>query len=291
MTDDAGLRSMLAELLGPPVWFQVLKHKPGRRRTVRAVGRGGSVIVKLYASQRAPTVAARIEALSTGPAEPAVPRVLLCDADQRMVVLSHVPGAPLSRAVLTSDRETCSRAGFALGAWHAFWTGRAPRCLRPQTTEREIAVIDARARGLPAPTAERVRRLARRLQPTWTCSTVVHRDLYEEQVVVGDQIGLIDLDDAALGPPELDVGNLLAHLDLLALRAGRRLDGMAGELLAGYADSEGILDPLILDRCRRLSLLRLVCIHREPRLLKLAESLAGRKHSARASARGFGIPR
>ena len=272
MTDEADLRSTLAELLGPPVRFQVLKHKPGRRRTVRAVGRVGSVIVKLYASQRAPTVATRIEALSTGPAEPAVPRVLLCDADQRMVVLSHVPGAPLSRALMARDRRTCSRAGSALGAWHAFWTGRAPRCLRPQTSEREMAVIDARARGLPAPTAERVRWLARRLEPAWKCPTVIHRDLYEDQILVGQRVGLIDLDDAATGPPELDMGNLLAHLQLRALRAGEGLTGIPEAVLEGYAASGGDLDPLLLDRCRRLSLLRLVCLHREPRLLGLAES-------------------
>jgi hypothetical protein len=34
----------------------------------------------------------------------------------------------------------------------------------------------------------------------------VHRDLYEEQVLLGERVALIDLDDAALGPPELDIG-------------------------------------------------------------------------------------
>ena len=50
----------------------------------------------------------------------------------------------------------------------------------------------------------------------------MHRDLYEEQLLAGERIGLIDLDDAALGPPELDLGNLLGHVELLALSARTR---------------------------------------------------------------------
>jgi Ser/Thr protein kinase RdoA (MazF antagonist) len=266
------LPNMLSTLLGAPVWFEDLKHKPGRRRTVRAVGRGGSVIVKLYESERAPTVARRIEALSAGPAEPALPRVLLCDPERRVVVLSYVPGVPLSEAVLAGDREACIRAGSVLGGWHAFWEGRAPRFLRRHTSEREIEVVEARARALPRCEAETVTRLARRLRPDWGFPTVVHRDLYEDQVLVGERIGLIDLDDAAAGPPELDMGNLLAHLELRALRQGSGVAAMADAIVEGYAAVDAALHSDLLDRCRRLSLLRLACIHREPRLLRLAAS-------------------
>jgi Ser/Thr protein kinase RdoA (MazF antagonist) len=202
-----------------------------------------------------------------------MPRVLLCDAERRVVVLSYVPGAPLSEAVLAGDREACVRAGLALGVWHDFWEGRAPRFLRRHTSEREMEVLEARARALPRAEAETVLRLAGGLRPDWGHPTVVHRDLYEEQILVGERIGLIDLDDAAAGPPELDVGNLLAHLELRALRDhGGVVAEMADVLLEGYAASGAALDLDLLDRCRRLSLLRLVCIHREPRLLSLAAS-------------------
>jgi hypothetical protein len=53
---------LLERLLGGPVALEELKHKPGRRLTLRAVGPGGSAIVKLYVSDRAPTVAARVSA-------------------------------------------------------------------------------------------------------------------------------------------------------------------------------------------------------------------------------------
>lgn len=263
----------LEGLLGSPVSFEALKHKPGRRRTLRAVGPRGSAIVKLYASDRAATVAARVEALGAGPVEPVVPRVLACDPGRRLVVLSYVPGAPLGRAVTAGDAEVaCGRAGLALGRWHAFWRGGPPKSLRQHTSGREIETIDARAAELPTAMAARVRKLARELRPAWGCQTVVHRDLYEEQVLVGERIGLIDLDDAAAGPPELDMGNLLAHLDLRALRIGERPDKICAALLEGYERSGVQLDPVLLDRCRRLSLLRLACIHREARLLRLAAS-------------------
>ena len=103
----------------------------------------------------------------------------------------------------------------------------------------------------------------------WPHTTVVHRDLYEEQLLLDDDggVGLIDLDDAALGPPELDLGDLLAHLDLLALRTGRSLDPPTAALLAGHTSSAGAPDAALLARCRALTRLRLACIHREPELL------------------------
>ncbi|MGH2848750.1 MAG: phosphotransferase, partial [Thermoleophilaceae bacterium] len=126
------------------------------------------------------------------------------------------------------------------------------------------------AETAPPALAGAVRSAATRLGGAWPVPGVVHRDLYEEQVLVGERVGLIDLDDVALGPPELDVGNLLAHVELLALRSGRSLCRPAATLLDGYAETGPGLDPALLGRCRALTLLRLACIHREPALLAAA---------------------
>jgi Ser/Thr protein kinase RdoA (MazF antagonist) len=259
----------LEGVLGAPVELEQLKHKPGRRRTLRAHGPGGTAIVKLYATDRAPTVAARLSALASGPPEPALPRVLACEPAEHMVVLSDVPGEPLSRALLAGDTSACRRAGEALGRWHRAWWGRAPDPLRPHTVERELEILDGQADRVSRGLAADVRTAAADLADPWDSTTVVHRDLYEEQVLLGDRIGLIDLDDAALGPPELDVGNLLAHVDLLSLRSGRDLDAVTDELLAGYAGCGPSLDDALLDRCRLLARLRLGCIHDEPALIPL----------------------
>jgi len=266
--------SRLEALLGAPVVLEELKRKPGRRCTFRAVGSERTAIMKVYASGRAATVAARVAALSEGPSEPRVPDVLLVDSRLRSVVFSDVPGIPLRVAVLDGDVTACRRAGAALGRWHCFWRGLLPAALRPHTIDRELEILRSHAERAPATIASpTLSALSSAGADAWAPVTVVHRDLYEEQLLLGERVALIDLDDAALGPPELDVGNLLGHLDLLALRAGRGLTREIGALLEGYG-GEGPLDPGLLCRCRALAQLRLACIHEQPALLDLARSSA-----------------
>jgi Ser/Thr protein kinase RdoA (MazF antagonist) len=255
----------LEEIVGTPLVLEELKSKQGRRRTLRAVGPRRRAIVKAYRSERAPLVAARVRSLAGGPAEPHVPEVLHVDATLRLVVLSEISGPPLREALLADDRGQCARAGAALRRWHAFWLGAAPRPLVPHTAERELEILFAWAERAEPALAETVRRAAAGLSAEWPTTTVVHRDLYEEQILLGPSIGLIDLDDAALGPAELDVGNLVAHVELLGLRSGRGLHGAVAALLGGYG--EDALDSELLDRCRRLALLRLACIHELPELV------------------------
>jgi Ser/Thr protein kinase RdoA (MazF antagonist) len=261
------VKALLEQLVGAPVALEQLKHKPGRRRTLRARGPEGTAIVKLYVSDRAATVAARIAALAAGPPEPALPRVLASDRDLHMVVLSEVHGRPLTRALLAGDAAACRRAGEALGRWHCAWRGRAPEPLHRHGIERELAILERRAEALSPGLAADLRSAAGDLADPWECPTVVHRDLYEEQILLGDEVGLIDLDDTALGPPELDAGNLLAHVELLSLRSGRDLGVMSEEFLAAYVRAGAPLDWRLVDRCRRLARLRLACIHDEPEFI------------------------
>lgn len=255
----------LEKIVGTPLLLEELKSKHGRRHTVRAVGPRRRAIVKTYQSERAPVVAARLRSLADGPAEPQLPEVLHVDPTLRLVILSEVPGRPLREALLGAELAECARAGAALRRWHAFWRGAAPPPLVPHTAERELEILLAWADRAEPAIAETVRRHAAPLSAEWPTTTVVHRDLYEEQIVLGPRIGLIDLDDAALGPAELDVGNLVAHIELLELRRGRDLGATVEALLGGYGlDS---LDPALFDRCRRVALLRLACIHGLPELV------------------------
>jgi hypothetical protein len=273
-------RARLEQHVGAPLTFEELKHKPGRRLTVRASGPRGRAVVKLYASGRAPAVAARVAALAAGPSEPLLPRVLFVDPALRLVALSYLPGAPLRAAVLAGDQDACGRAGAAIGAWHRFWRAAAPpTALAWHTAQCELEILRERASTAPRPVGRAALQLARPLLGPWPCSTVVHRDLYEEQLLLGKQVALIDLDDAAFGPPELDLGNLLAHLDLLEIRSRRPTVRAAQALLSGYRMASGRLNSGTLDRCRRLSRLRLACIHGEPSLLETA-SAGERRRSA-----------
>jgi Ser/Thr protein kinase RdoA (MazF antagonist) len=255
----------LAPVVGTPLAVEELKRKPGRRRTFRAIGSRRTAIVKIYESERAPVVAARVTALSAGPAEPRVPEVLRLDPPRRMVVLSEVRGTPLRESIVRGDVAACARAGRALAGWHGAWRNANPNGLGPHTMSDEERILLSRAEAAPPRIAAAVRSILPSLNGGWPCTTVVHRDLYEEQVVLGDRVGLIDLDDAALGPPELDVGNLIAHVELLERRTGADFCAARDGLLGGYGVDS--LDPALLDRCRRLALLRLACIHTLPELL------------------------
>jgi Ser/Thr protein kinase RdoA (MazF antagonist) len=227
LTSVADVADIAAAVLGSPVHLTVLKHKPGRRCTWRAHGPQRSAIVKTYASERAATVAARLAGLAAGPPEPVVPELLHVDEHRRLVVLSELPGRTLRQAILSGDLDGCRAAGAAIAAWHTWWRDRPPKPLAAHTADAELAALDRWLGHLPAPQRRTVSAAARDLAQPWPCTTVVHRDLYEEQLILGERIGLIDLDDAASGPPELDIGNLAAHLELLALAAARRSSGTA----------------------------------------------------------------
>jgi hypothetical protein len=264
------MKDLLDDLLGAPVALEDLKHKPGRRRTRRARGTRATAIVKQYRSLRFAVVAERVAALASGPTEPLVPRVLAVDPDEHIVVLSDVPGVPLRVALLEGDTRRCERVGEALGRWHLFWQKSVPPVLRPHSPERELEILHKHAGATERGIGDRVRAAAACSDLQWSTHTVVHRDLYEEQILLSERVGLVDLDDAALGPSELDVGNLLGHLDLLGLNHGKNLASARRALLDGYRAGGGHLDPTLLESCRRFTLLRLSCIHRDPRLLDLA---------------------
>lgn len=270
LATPADVALMAQHAVGRPVRTTVLKHKPGRRCTWLAEGGAGTAVVKTYTSNRATDVAARVAALGNGPALPMVPEVLGVDEERRAVVLSEVPGTPLGDAVLAGDLTTCRAAGASVAGWHKWWHGRPPPALAAHTAAAELEAFDRCLRRVAEPLAREMMAMARGLATSWPCDTAVHRDLYEDQVVVGHAIGLIDLDDAAAGPPELDVGNLLAHLDLLGLRHGPQLVQPAAQaILTAYLEVAE-LDRHRLDRCRRLTLLRLACIHSDARLTRLA---------------------
>ena len=259
---------------GEPVSLSLLKLRPGRRATFRATGSRRSAVLKLYASGRAPEVATRLRALSTGPSEPAVPEVLAVDPALGLLVLAHLAGKPLRAPVLRGEREGPRRAGEALGAWHAAFAGAVPARLRDHTPERELLVLAERAASAPPSVGRVALRMVARLELDWACTTVVHRDLYEEQVLIGERVALIDCDDAAAGAPEIDVGNLLAHLQLLSIRLRCDVGPQAAAFLDGYR-AAGNLNPVLLASCIALSALRLACIHSEPAMLDVAAGTAG----------------
>ena len=60
------MNPLVERCVGAPAVLEELKHKPGRRLTLRVRGPRGSAILKLYRSGRAAAVAERISALAGG---------------------------------------------------------------------------------------------------------------------------------------------------------------------------------------------------------------------------------
>jgi thiamine kinase-like enzyme len=101
-----------------------------------------------------------------------------------------------------------------------------------------------------------------------------HRDCHPGQVVRTENgVRLIDLDDSAMAPPGIDVGNFVAHLEMDAHIARRTSEGVA-EAIDAFLEGYG-LEPPTLDSWTRLSLARLAALaETRHRLVERAEVLA-----------------
>lgn len=89
----------------------------------------------------------------------------------------------------------------------------------------------------------------------------VHGDLHDKNVLAGSgPPSFIDLDSAARGAPEVDLGNLAAHGDLRALQHGRRPDpDLPDRIYEAYSLP---IDRELAEAHRRATWFRLACIYR-----------------------------
>ena len=86
---------------------------------------------------------------------------------------------------------------------------------------RRLAQLRDCARSLAEPAAELAGELDARLSRRPIGSAAIHGDFYTKQVLIdSDCAAILDLDDAAIGEPEQDLGNFLGHLDWY-LQSGR----------------------------------------------------------------------
>jgi Ser/Thr protein kinase RdoA (MazF antagonist) len=263
---------------------RVLRHVPGRRVATLVRTPAGRRVVKVFASPRARGNQRRLAALAATDAGPLVPRPLGADRSGHVGLVDFVPGASLRQ--LEGERLTaaCALAGHALRRLHASgarldrtWSiADEARALRASSGPRTRAAI-ALALELHLPAADAL----------LVCA---HRDFHPAQAVLNadGRLGLIDLDDAAMAPPALDVGNFLAHLAkdaALDERPSETVESASAAFLDAYGDS-----PPQLARWTRLSLARLAGLaetrHRDrAQVQRLLDALAvGAVTRARVSA-------
>jgi aminoglycoside phosphotransferase (APT) family kinase protein len=259
----------LAPLLSRP-GATLLVHRPERRAVVRLAAAGGPQYARILPPERlaaglqnADTAAA---ALQGGPF--AVPELLAADPVAGVARYAALPGQPLAALL---DRpalpDLIQTIGAALRTLHI----APPAALHLHSAQAEIDVCTgwinhttALAPRLGPYLHERLALVQAALKEPAEPLRLIHRDLYDKQLFVaaGGRLGLLDFDTLAVGEPALDLGNLIAHLELRALQGCLSLEQAqyaAAAFLKGYQPAAPTLRrlPAYLAAAR----LRLACVY------------------------------
>ena len=212
--------------------------------------RSASLVGKRFAEQRrAGLLYDHLDRLNAGPfgtGHLRVPAQVALVPALGLVVYRHCEGTPLHRVT--------EPAGAADGArLAARWLARLhtsdvalPRAFsldqEEQTTREWAAVIGSRSSDL----ADRANALAegwpagvRAAGPV--AAVPIHKDFHPGHVLVGDDVYVIDLDEARCGDPTFDVAHFCSYLELLA--AGPSGTAARTAFLEEYAEATGWSDP------------------------------------------------
>ncbi len=253
---------------------RVLRYKPLRRLTVVYRPVNGGTGRRLFGKLQRPAALARLEAVQTALAATAAAPALALPSGGvrrwRLQLFDPLPGSELDRLLAGPAAERGVRlAAGVLAALHC------SGARLPATHDRraELAVIDrwldCAAPALAGCAAE-LAELQRWLTGTAAAlpagpAVPAHRDFHPGQLLVtAERAALLDLDTAAAAEPELDLGNFLAHLDLLEARGGARRPERLG---AGFLEEYRRTAPLPVDTgrlawYRAAALVRLACVYR-----------------------------
>jgi hypothetical protein len=269
----------------------VLKDRPGRRRVTfhgsTVAGPLGPVIVagrvrkqtdpgrtrRLLARYRA-LFRALVEGRDGEWAGPRAPAIVATDVASGWIEIEAFPGVALSRLPDSPARDgALLGVARALGALEQDGRAAASWPEREWSAARELEHLArlwmATGRAWPAFTVAIVRALAKDGEGP---RVPAHRDLNEEQVLIDpacptDGRRWVDWDQASWAPAGLDLGNLLAHERLRALRRGDRRAALdpsrrAG-VVAAYRDAGGRARRRVVRAWEAIACLRLAALARD----------------------------
>jgi len=264
VTEPARMTAELAVLLGngadpvPVRAADLLAHRAGRTAVVRyrldaALGRDQVLLGKLYPDRgvalRAHDIHVRLHAALPGGDGPVLPEPIGVLPARAMLLLRPVDGRQADRIRADADAAPAAIRGAA--RWLARLHGSAAVLGRRLDLLVEQENVAAWARmvhaGLPA-VAIPARELAAGLSAALGRLRIrhdvpIHKDFHYQHVLVGARTAVIDLDEARMGDPALDVAHFACYLDLLAARR-TATGGLRAAFLHGYAEQCGWeLDP------------------------------------------------
>lgn len=243
----------------PPI---PLRYVPGRRLTALVSSAGGTTaVLKMFSSPRARGNARRLQNLSSSLVSTFIPSHLGVDESGHIELLSFAEGTVLDRVDDTVFVSSLWTVGRQLRALH-----EAPVLLdRTWTLEDEETQLLRSSSQATIAAASVVLSQAKRSGVAFDPVVCAHRDFHPRQIVISAtpeiakvSAHFIDMDDIAMAPPGLDVGNMIAHLrreEILGARSIPVIDRATANFVAGYG-GRGSLAPYV-DVWERLSLVRL----------------------------------
>ncbi len=253
----------------------VLRHLPGRRVASLVETSRGRGVLKVFASPRARGNLRRINSLRRSSAGHLVPEPWGVDDAGHVSLVEFVVGQVFDCLNDDDFVATAELAGLALRQLHE----SGAMLDRTWTLDDELRLLVSRATATTHRCVDLA--VARAAHLARDPLVSAHRDCHPRQLVtVASGVCWIDLDDAAMAPSGLDVGNMVAHLRRDAV-LGRRSAGASERAIiafrSGYGDTASDVDSW-----EQLSLLRLAGLadtrHRRPtdarQILSLVEPAA-----------------
>ncbi len=152
-----------------------------------------------------------------------IPKVLGYNDQLKLLVISELPGKPLLELLGQSEFERAlQKTALMLENLHTLKVETERRW----NLQEEIAVLNKQSELISTilPESEgKMKDLISKLEKkaaflSFSSSHLLHGDFYYGQVLVDqEQVWFLDLDEALLGDPLLDVGNFVAHLQYQSL--------------------------------------------------------------------------
>lgn len=265
--------------------ISILAYRPGRRLVLADSNR--DCLLKGYRVSRF-AGCVRQQQLGATQAKAAglcAPALLEADTGYSAYAMSRCPGQPLSFDAVSVSTMTSLGAGIAAFAGRSASLPPATRsALASHTQQNEDDLLlelgqrtEAMLGGLPSGWWETRHQLQKRT-PTLSTGALCHRDLHDGQLLVNaGALALLDFDLLCVAAPEVDAGNLIAHIYLRAFQQGQwepsQANRLASQFLAGYRKI-GSLNSDALVACCASALLRLALVYAvRPRWQPLAEPL------------------
>lgn len=256
-------------------FIRTLRYLPGRRVASQIRSGDRDLVLKLFASPRARGNDRRLRLWKSSPARDLVPSPMGSDRTGHLGLIEFVPGVPMNQLEGIEFIKACEMAGEALKRLH----DSGVELDRDWTLSEELDQLERRATPRAAGAIAALVGLEFAKDASLVSS---HRDCHPGQAVVeGDHFCWIDLDDSAMAPAGLDVGNLIAHLRRYGV-VGAIDPKVVAKSIDAFRASYGDL-PEESDKWEWLSLARLVSLaeHRHSRadeaiaLLELLAELSG----------------